>query len=133
MLNQLVIHNFTLIEHSEINWKNQLNVLTGETGAGKSILLSALKLLLGERADIKSIRNTEKKSVIEANFSITELNLQSFFEHHDLDYEDELIIRREILSNGKSVSFAISSYEGSLSYSCSSLLKALLIRLKEPI
>ena len=105
MLNQLVIQNFTLIEHSEINWKNQLNILTGETGAGKSILLAALKLLLGERADIKSLRSSEKKIVIEANFSIIELHLQSFFENHDLDYDDELIIRREILTNGKSRAF----------------------------
>lgn len=105
MLNQLVIHNFTLIEHSEINWKNQLNILTGETGAGKSILLAALKLLLGERADLKSLRSNDKKSIIEANFSISKLKLQTFFEQHDLDYDDELIIRREILINGKSRTF----------------------------
>ena len=104
MLNKIQIQNFALIDSLEIQLEKGLQVITGETGAGKSIILGALRLILGERADAKSIQNSDKKSIVETEFSIPE-NLKPFFEENDLDYENPTIIRREILPNGKSRAF----------------------------
>ncbi|NBW27653.1 MAG: DNA repair protein RecN [Flavobacteriaceae bacterium] len=105
MLVSLSISNFALIDKLEINFSEGFSIITGETGAGKSILLGALGLVLGKRADLTSLKNKEEKCVIEAQFQIANYNLQSFFEFNDLDYEDETIIRREILPSGKSRAF----------------------------
>ena len=104
MLNRIFIQNFALIDSLELDLQDGLQVITGETGAGKSIILGALRLILGERADVKSIQNSENKSVVEAEFSLNE-SFQKFFEENDLDFENQTIIRREILSNGKSRAF----------------------------
>ena len=104
MLTRIFIQNFALIDTLEIDLHKGLQVITGETGAGKSIILGALRLILGERADIKSISDSEKKSVVEAEFSIND-NLKEFFEEQDLDFEKQTIIRREILPSGKSRAF----------------------------
>ena len=104
MLSRIFIQNFALIDTLEITLNKGLQVITGETGAGKSIILGALRLILGERADAKSIQNSETKSIVEAEFSINE-NLQFFFEENDLDFETQTVIRREILPNGKSRAF----------------------------
>ncbi|MRI62943.1 DNA repair protein RecN [Ornithobacterium rhinotracheale] len=105
MLKHLSIHNYALINDLELNLEKGLSIITGETGAGKSILLGALRLVLGERADLKSIKNTDEKCIVEAVFDIKNLGLEAFFEKHDLDYEDETILRREILVSGKSRAF----------------------------
>ena len=105
MLTSLSIKNFALIERLEINFSNQLSTITGETGAGKSILLGALGLVLGKRADLTSLKNKEEKCVIEAQFQVSKYNLQNFFSENDLDYDDITIIRREILPSGKSRAF----------------------------
>jgi DNA repair protein RecN (Recombination protein N) len=105
MITSLSIENFALIEKLEINFSNGLSVITGETGAGKSILLGALGLVLGKRADLSSLKNNTEKCIVEANFSIGKYDLQSFFDSNDLDYEEETIIRREILPSGKSRAF----------------------------
>lgn len=105
MLIQLSIKNFALIEQLEMNFSNQLSIITGETGAGKSILLGALGLVLGKRADLTSLKDKEQKCVIEAQFQIDKYNLKPFFSENDLDYEDITIIRREILPSGKSRAF----------------------------
>lgn len=105
MLIQLSIKNFALIEQLEMNFSDQLSIITGETGAGKSILLGALGLVLGKRADLTSLKDKEQKCVIEAQFQIDEYNLKPFFLENDLDYEDVTIIRREILPSGKSRAF----------------------------
>jgi len=104
MLSRIFIQNFALIDTLEITLNKGLQVITGETGAGKSIILGALRLILGERADAKSIQNSETKSIVEAEFAINE-NLQFFFEENDLDFEPQTVIRREILPNGKSRAF----------------------------
>lgn len=104
MLSRIFIQNFALIDTLEITLNKGLQVITGETGAGKSIILGALRLILGERADAKSIQNSETKSIVEAEFAINE-NLQFFFEENDLDFEHQTVIRREILPNGKSRAF----------------------------
>lgn len=104
MLNRIFIQNFALIDSLEITLNKGLQVITGETGAGKSIILGALRLILGERADLKSIADADKKSVVEAEFNISE-NLKMFFEDNDLDFENPTIIRREILPAGKSRAF----------------------------
>lgn len=104
MLNRIFIQNFALIDQLEIQLNKGLQVITGETGAGKSIILGALRLILGERADLKSIADSDKKSIIEAEFSVSE-NLQIFFNENDLDFENPTIIRREILPSGKSRAF----------------------------
>lgn len=104
MLSKITIQNFALIQHLSVSLENGLQVITGETGAGKSIILGALRLILGERADSKSISNPEKKSVVEAEFKITSSYLP-FFEENDLDFEENTIIRREILPSGKSRAF----------------------------
>ncbi|MEZ4838561.1 DNA repair protein RecN [Flavobacterium sp.] len=105
MLTSLSIKNYALIEKLAIDFSNGFSIITGETGAGKSILLGALGLVLGKRADLTSLKNKEEKCVIEAHFSISNYNLNDFFEVNDLDYDDRTIIRREILPSGKSRAF----------------------------
>ena len=105
MLISLSIKNFALIDHLEINFSDKLSIITGETGAGKSILLGALGLVLGKRADLTSLKDKEQKCIIEAQFNIEKYNLKSFFVDNDIDYEDATIIRREILPSGKSRAF----------------------------
>jgi DNA repair protein RecN (Recombination protein N) len=105
MLLSLSIKNYALIESLETDFSNQFSVITGETGAGKSILLGALGLVLGNRADLTSLKDKEQKCIIEAQFAISNYNLQSFFDENDMDYEDNTIIRREILPSGKSRAF----------------------------
>ncbi len=105
MVTSLYIENFALIEKLSISFTKGFSIITGETGAGKSILLGALGLALGKRADLTSLRNKEQKCIIEVQFSISDYNLQPFFESQDLDYEAETIIRREILPSGKSRAF----------------------------
>lgn len=105
MLTSLSIKNFALIDKLGIDFSDGFSIITGETGAGKSILLGALGLVLGKRADLTSLKNKDEKCVIEAHFKISNYNLQFFFEANDLDYEAETIIRREILPSGKSRAF----------------------------
>jgi len=105
MLKTLSIENYALIDKSVINLQNGFSVITGETGAGKSILLGALNLILGQRADAKFIKYPDEKCVVEGVFDVSSYHLQSFFEENELDYDKECIIRREIASNGKSRSF----------------------------
>lgn len=105
MLTKLSIQNYALINELSVDFSNGLSIITGETGAGKSILLGALGLVLGNRADLTSLKNTDKKCIIEAEFSIDNYDLQTFFEVEDLDYESYTIIRREILPSGKSRAF----------------------------
>lgn len=105
MLQTLHIKNFALIEHLHIDFSDRLSTITGETGAGKSILLGALGLILGNRADLTSLKDKEQKCIVEAHFKIGNYNLQEFFNQNDLDYEDLTIIRREILPSGKSRAF----------------------------
>lgn len=104
MLSRIYIKNFALIDALEVSLKNGLQVITGETGAGKSIILGALRLVLGERADIKSISKTEEKSIVETEFELNN-QFKKFFIENDLDYEHQTIIRREILPSGKSRAF----------------------------
>ena len=104
MLNRIFIQNFALIDQLEINLHKGLQVITGETGAGKSIILGALRLILGERADLKNFADLDAKSVVEAEFRISK-NLQYFFIENDLDFDENTIIRREILPSGKSRAF----------------------------
>lgn len=105
MIESLQIRNYAIIEELTIDFSKGLTIITGETGAGKSILLGALGLIMGRRADIKSLYNLEDKCTIEAHFHIGKYALQPFFEAHDLDYDDHLVIRREITPSGKSRAF----------------------------
>ncbi len=106
MLKQLSINNYALIDNLQISFDKGLNILTGETGAGKSIILGALSLILGQRAESRYFFNQQKKCVIEGQFSIAGfLHLKSFFEENDLDYDNETILRREISADGKSRAF----------------------------
>lgn len=105
MLASLSIVNYALIEKLSIEFSEGFSIITGETGAGKSILLGALGLVLGKRADLTSLKDKDEKCVIEAHFSIEKYHLQSFFETNDLDYDAHTIIRREILPSGKSRAF----------------------------
>jgi DNA repair protein RecN (Recombination protein N) len=105
MLLSLSIKNYALIESLETDFSNQFSVITGETGAGKSILLGALGLVLGNRADLTSLKDKSQKCIIEATFSIANYHLEAFFATNDLDYEERTIIRREILPTGKSRAF----------------------------
>ena len=105
MLQHLRIQNFALIEETEVDFSKGLTVITGETGAGKSILLGALGLTLGNRADVGSLHDKTKKCVIEAKFNIKAYQLQTFFEEHELDFEEVTTIRREITPEGKSRAF----------------------------
>jgi DNA repair protein RecN (Recombination protein N) len=105
MLQKLVIQNYALIDNLEINFDKGLNILTGETGAGKSIILGALSLILGQRAESRYFFNQQKKCVIEGSFKIAGFHLNAFFEENDLDYEGETVLRREISADGKSRAF----------------------------
>ena len=105
MLTQLTIKNYALIHQLSIDFSSGLSIITGETGAGKSILLGALGLVLGNRADLSSLKDTSTKCIVEAKVAISNYNLQDFFKEVDLDYEPETIIRREILPSGKSRAF----------------------------
>lgn len=105
MLRSLYIQNYALIEKLDINFGSGFSVITGETGAGKSIILGAIGLLLGQRADVKSIRLGASKCVIEARFEIGAYGMRPFFEENELEYEDECILRREVYASGKSRAF----------------------------
>lgn len=104
MLSRIFIQNFALIDRLEIDLKTGLQVITGETGAGKSIILGALRLIMGERADAKSFAKADLKSIVETEFSIDD-SFRSFFDNNDLDFEPQTIIRREIAPGGKSRAF----------------------------
>lgn len=105
MIKKLLIQNYALIEALELEFPSGLTIITGETGAGKSILLGALGLIMGNRADSRSLFDENKKCVVEAYFSVGKYGLASFFENNEIDYEDDLIIRRELTPAGKSRSF----------------------------
>ena len=105
MLQKLFIKNYALIDELEIDFSENLNMITGETGAGKSIILGALSLILGERANIAALKHQQAKCIVEGTFQIAAYQLQTFFEEEELDYEDITIIRREITPSGKSRAF----------------------------
>ena len=105
MLKTLHIENYALIQNAHIDFDSGFTVITGETGAGKSILLGALGLITGKRADISSIGNSERKCIVEGTFAVDKYALEHFFETHDLDYDPHTIIRRELLPSGKSRAF----------------------------
>lgn len=105
MLNRLTIHNYALIDNLDIAFDPHLNIITGETGAGKSIILGALGLILGNRVENRYFYDPGKKCIIEGYFRISEYNLKSFFEQNDLDYEVETIVRREITPDSRSRAF----------------------------
>jgi DNA repair protein RecN (Recombination protein N) len=105
MLISLSIKNYALIENLKVDFQDKLSIITGETGAGKSILLGGLSLVLGKRANASLVNNKDKKCVIEVEFAIDNYDLKSFFEDEDLDYEPITTLRREILPNGKSRAF----------------------------
>lgn len=105
MLQQLHIHNYAIIDSLEINFSSHLNIITGETGAGKSIVMGALNLILGERADTSVLLNKEKKCFIEGIFKTNHHAVKDFLQKNELDCETEMLIRREISSNGKSRAF----------------------------
>ena len=106
MLQSIHIQNYALIESLDINFHPGFSVITGETGAGKSIILGAIGLLVGQRADIKAIKTGANKCIVEARFHIASYELESFFEEHDLEYEEgECILRRELYASGKSRAF----------------------------
>ncbi len=105
MLAQLYIKNYALIDELDVNFDQGFTIITGETGAGKSILLGGLSLVLGKRVDFSNIKDSCKKSIIECTFSLKDYDLTSFFDCHDLEYEPETIIRREVLPSGKSRAF----------------------------
>jgi len=105
MLKSLHVRNYALIRHLEIEFRPGFTIITGETGAGKSILLGALSLLLGNRADTSVLKDKEKKCIVEGSFDISPYGYHSFFTVNDMDYDDHLIIRREISPGGKSRAF----------------------------
>lgn len=105
MLCRLTVDNYALIDHLEVEFDNKLNIVTGQTGAGKSILLGALSLLLGARNEGAVIKDTSRNCVVEAQFDIADLNLEELFEQEDLDYEPQITIRRVITPAGKSRAF----------------------------
>ena len=105
MLRKIKIQNFALIEDLEVSFENGMSSITGETGAGKSILLGGLSLVLGKRADLSSLLDLTKKCIVEASFDIESYNLETFFERLDLDYDKHTILRREILPQSKSRAF----------------------------
>ncbi|MGO4822123.1 MULTISPECIES: DNA repair protein RecN [unclassified Flavobacterium] len=105
MITSLSIKNYALIEKLSIDFSKGFSIITGETGAGKSIILGGLGLVLGKRADLSSLKNKEDKCIIEVHFDIAKYNLLPFFQSNDLDYEEDTIIRREILPSGKSRAF----------------------------
>ncbi len=105
MITKLSIKNYALIDDISVDFSDGLTIITGETGAGKSILLGALSLLLGKRADLKSVRNFSKKCIIEGEFKFTDANTKNIFDKNNLDYDAHSIIRRELLPSGKSRAF----------------------------
>ncbi|MBR5206274.1 MAG: DNA repair protein RecN [Alistipes sp.] len=105
MLKSLSIENYALIESLRVEWDEHLNIITGETGAGKSILLGALGLLLGAKNEGQALKDSTHNCVIEAQFNIAGHNMESFFEENDLDYEDDIVVRRIITAAGKSRAF----------------------------
>ena len=105
MLRSLKIQNYALIEKLDISFNEGFSVITGETGAGKSIILGAIGLLLGQRADIKSIRTGATKCIVEAHFDVASYDMRKLFEDNELEYDDECILRRELLASGKSRAF----------------------------
>ena len=105
MLTTLFIKNYALIDELDVEFNNGLTIITGETGAGKSILLGGLSLVLGKRADLSQVKHTEEKCIIEAVFDVANYDLKTLFKTLDLDYDVQTIIRREILPSGKSRAF----------------------------
>ena len=105
MLTSLTIKNYALIDHLNVNFNDGFSIITGETGAGKSILLGGLSLILGKRADLSSLKDASQKCIIEAVFNISNYKLKTLFKAEDFDYEEQTIIRREILPSGKSRAF----------------------------
>src|ERR1700679_3712336 len=105
MLSSLKIQNFALIQSLDIEFKAGLNIITGETGAGKSVMLGALGLILGNRVDTSALIDTDAKCIIEGRFPVSPSQFQSFFKENDLDWEDNALIRREISPGGKSRAF----------------------------
>ena len=105
MLTHLKIKNYALIKDLEIDFRKGFNIITGETGTGKSIILGALGLILGNRADSTSLHNNNTKCIIEGRFSVNGYNLENFFERNDLDWEEQTLLRREIAPGGKSRAF----------------------------
>lgn len=105
MLKQITIRNFALIEHVEIDFSHGFSVITGETGHGKSVFLGAISMMLGQRSDVKAIREGADRCVIEGCFDLSGFSLEGFFEENDLDYDNECIVRRELSSTGRSRAF----------------------------
>ena len=105
MIRTLHISNYALIDELEIEFGDGLSIITGETGAGKSIMLGALSLILGDRADTKTVRDKDQKTVVEATFDISSYHLNSFFAENDIDFDNDCIIRREITPSGRSRAF----------------------------
>src|SRR5688572_29781486 len=105
MLCRLEVSNYALIENVDLTFEKGFTVITGETGAGKSILLKALNLLLGERSDSGVLKQSENKCYLEATFDLSKLKLESFFHRNELDYDTHCIIRREFTNTGKSRCF----------------------------
>ena len=106
MLQSIYIQNYALIDKLDINFTSGFSVITGETGAGKSIILGAIGLLLGQRADVKAIKNGASKCIVEAHFHISNYGMESFFAENDIEYDpEECILRREVSINGKSRAF----------------------------
>ena len=105
MIKNIQIKNYAIIDHLEIDFSKGLTIITGETGAGKSILLGALGLIMGKRADTKVLYETDKKCVIEAHFDVGRYGLKRFFEENDIDFEEECVVRRELTPSGKSRAF----------------------------
>lgn len=105
MIKRLIIKNYAIIEEQEIQFSDRLTIITGETGAGKSILLGALGLIMGKRADTKSLYDDSKKCIVEGVFAVAKYQLQGFFEENDIDYDEEVVVRRELTPSGKSRAF----------------------------
>ena len=102
MLSSIEIKNYAIIEHLFIEWKDGMSVITGETGAGKSILIGALQLVLGGRSDVKAVREGTQKCIVEARFNLDQKTLDMISEKCDIDVQNTLELRREISANGKS-------------------------------
>ena len=105
MIQRLLIRNYAIIEELEINFSKGLTIITGETGAGKSILLGALGLIMGKRADTKSLYDDSQKCIVEGHFDISKYQLKEFFDTNDIDFDEELVVRRELTPSGKSRAF----------------------------
>src|SRR5688572_20485611 len=105
MLHHLSIKNYALIDDVEISFESGLNLITGETGAGKSIILGAISLILGQRSESKYFYSQHKKCIVEGHFDIRKYNMRPFFNENDLDYENITILRREIHNEGRSRAF----------------------------